>query len=232
MIITNYRSSRDIDVYFPDSGHTTINRGYSEFKKGVLKDLYAPTFLGIGYLGEGKYKSGDNRKRHLTWCHILERCYNPKTQQKHPSYIGCTVTEEWHNFQNFAKWFDDNYYEIPNEIMCLDKDILIKGNKIYSPDTCVFVPNDINVLFTKTNRKRGDYPIGVSYHKKLNKYQANCNKDGELIYLGVHNTPLEAFSVYKKYKENLIKIVADKYKNYIPFKLYEALYDYKVEIDD
>ena len=82
------------------------------------------------------------------------------------------MTDEWLNFQNFAEWYEKNYYEIPGEIMCLDKDILIKRNKTYSPETCVFVSNRINNLFVKNDYNRGEYPIGVNLYKRTNKYRA------------------------------------------------------------
>jgi hypothetical protein len=116
--------------------------------------------------------------------------------------------------------------------MCLDKDILFKGNKIYSPETCVFVPSDINILFTKTNAKRGDFPIGVTYNKKVGKYQSRCNVNSKLIHIDFFNTPEEAFFAYKIFKEKLIKHIANKYKDKIPNNLYEAMLRYEVEITD
>lgn len=107
-------------------------------------------------IGEGNYKVSDNTIVNLnysTWLSMLKRCYNIEFQFKHSSYIGCSVHEDWHNFQNFAKWYDENYYSIGNERIALDKDILVKGNKIYSPETCIFVPHNINNLFTKGNIK-------------------------------------------------------------------------------
>jgi len=117
--------------------------------------------------------------------------------------------------------------------MCLDKDILYKGNKIYSHDTCVFVPQSINLLFTKSDRVRGDLPIGVTYRKRSRKFEVKCC-DGtkKRIFLGSYNTPEEGFQAYKKYKEKLIKQIANKYIDQIPNKLYNALITYTVEIDD
>ena len=114
--------------------------------------------------------------------------------------------------------------------MNLDKDILIKNNKIYSPETCVFVPHDINSLFTKANTKRGKYPIGV--HFKRNKYHVQIQKYKQVIHLGTYDTSEEAFTVYKIAKENYIKEIADKYKDLIPKKLYDAMYEYEVEWED
>lgn len=119
--------------------------------------------------------------------------------------------------------------------MELDKDILIKGNKIYSPNTCLIVPQRINLLFVKQQRKRGEYPIGVSWSTRSNKFHARCNsldKNNRQIELGYYSTIEDAFSVYKDYKENYIKQVADEYKGIIPNKLYEAMYKYEVDIND
>ena len=97
--------------------------------------------FGVGVTGQGEYShlvrkiNGKHTKVYSVWHDMLGRCYNKKYQEKKPTYIGCTVCEEWHNFQNFAKWYEENYYEVNNEEMALDKDILIKGNKIYSPQT-------------------------------------------------------------------------------------------------
>ena len=167
---------------------------------------------------------------------MLTRCYDEKYQEKYPTYNGCTVCEEWLNFQNFAKWYDENSYEVNNEKMNLDKDILVKHNKIYSPDTCIFVPQAINKLFVKCDRSRGDSVIGTSLYK--GKYQVKCQVfnpetgKSKNEYLGYYDTQEKAFEVYKYYKEKNIKEVADYYKDEIPDKLYNALYSYKVEITD
>ena len=121
--------------------------------------------------------------------------------------------------------------------MQLDKDILKKGNKVYSPETCIFVPRRINSLFIKSDKARGRYPIGVTLRKDNGKYRSQCDVQYEeeprkQIQLGQFDTPEEAFYAYKQFKENYIKEVADIYKPYIPEKLYEAMYRYEVEIDD
>jgi hypothetical protein len=227
MTIIKYNNATDIEVYF-ENGFTT-NCTYNQFKCSNLSSPLDKTCYGIGYFGEGKYSK---HKSYDIWRGMFTRCYDEKYLAKYTTYIGCTVCEEWHNYQNFAKWYDENYYIILGKNMELDKDILIKGNKIYSPETCVFVPQDVNYLFTKTNKLRGKYPIGVSLTRD-NKFATSCN-DGnkELKYLGRYNTPEEAFEVYKKYKEKIIKQIAEEYKNKIPSKLYNAMYRYEVEITD
>lgn len=241
MIITRYKTNKDIDVYFPEYDWTFKNTRYDNFKNGTISCLYEPTTYGIGYIGEGKYKihdeNGKMTKCYSTWHSMLQRCYDEKYHENHPTYIGCKVNEEFHNFQNFGYWDDENYYQIENEIMNLDKDILIKHNKIYSPETCIYVPQTINKLFVKNNKLRGNSPIGTSSSKN-GKYMTYCNiLDPETgksknKKLGTYETPEEAFKVYKEFKESYIKQVADEYKDKIPKKLYDAMYKYEVEITD
>ena len=114
--------------------------------------------------------------------------------------------------------------------MCLDKDILIKGNKVYSPETCVFVPTAINNLFVKKQRSRGDYPIGV--RKLKQRYSAYLGIKGKTKTIGVYDTVEDAFFSYKSAKEVYIRQVADEYKNIIPTKLYTAMINYEVDISD
>ena len=127
-------------------------------------------------------------------------------------------------------------YKIPGETMCLDKDILCKGNKVYSRDTCIFVPERINNLFVKSDKARGKCPIGVTLTPS-GTYQVYCsNKYGKSVYLGTYNSEEEAFQVYKQYKEKVIKEIIDSYEGKIPephySRLREAMYNYEVEIDD
>ena len=239
MIITGYRKNNDIDVYFPEYDWTAKNKQYSDFKNGKIKCPYERRIYGVGYLGEGKYKAyenGKNTRVYNVWHDMLKRCYDEKLHKKHLTYINCEICEEWYNFQNFAKWYEENYYEIEGERMHLDKDILVKGNKIYSPETCVFVPQTINVLFTKNDKNRGESIIGTSLQN--GKYVARCSlinpETGESKgeYLGRYDTQEKAFQVYKYYKEKNIKEVTDYFKKQIPQILYNALYDYEVEIID
>ena len=237
MTIIRYKNKEDIDIYFSDYDWTFEHAKYINFKNGKIKCPYEPRYRNKGYLGERQYKSsikGKSTKSFQTWNGMLERCYDIKYQTKQPTYVDCTVCDEWLNFQNFAKWYDNNYYHIDGEKMCLDKDILIKNNKIYSPDTCIIVPESINLLFVKANNLRGEYPIGVYYNSKNNKLIARCDIRGKKIHLGCFelNQIEEAFLAYKTFKENHIKRIADEYKDLIPERLYNAMYEYEVEITD
>ena len=234
MIIKEYKDRKDMDVYFPEYNWTINHVQYGNFKKGNIKCPYESRTYGVGYLGEGKYKTRENGKQtkcYDTWNNMLERCYEPKFQERQPTYKECEVCEEWHNFQIFAEWFEDNYYEIPGEVMCLDKDILVKGNKIYSPETCCFVPEKINLLFTKCDKSRGNDPIGT-HQSPSGNYKVHCNNCERSNYLGTYSNIYDAFYVYKVHKEKIIKQRADEYKQYLPQNVYEALYNYQVEITD
>lgn len=239
IVIVEYRKNNDIDVYFPEYDWIAKNKTYQHFKNGKIKCPYERNVYTIGYLGEGDYKASENRKLtrvYSTWHRMLQRCYNEEYQKRQPAYIGCEVCEKWHNFQNFAEWDEENYYEIENEIMDLDKDILVKHNKIYSPETCIYVPQTINSLFVKCDRSRGESVIGTTPHH--GKYQVRCNvinlktRKFKREYLGRYTSEQEAFEVYKQFKENYIKEIANYFKKQIPQKLYQAMYDYEVEIDD
>ena len=245
MKIIEYNNYTDIVVEFQDEYKAKVHTTYQHFKNDKwVKNPYHPRVFGVGYFGQGKYEAQKNKKKnkvYQVWMSMLQRCYDPYYINEHLTYIDCYVCKEWHNFQNFAKWYEENYYECNNERMELEKDILIKNSKIYSPETCVFVPRRINILFVKQQRKRGKYPIGVheAYCGKILKLYTHCstfNKENgrKDVFLGYFplNEPFHAFYTYKIFKENYIKQVADEYKDLIPQRLYDAMYKYEVEIND
>lgn len=198
------------------------------------KSPYCKTRLGVGYLGEGEFSPTNNgvaTKEYVAWSDMLKRCYNEYFLKTRKSYQDCFVCDEWHNFQNFAKWYNENYYEIKNEKMCLDKDILIKGNKEYSPNTCCIVPEPINCLFVNRKGNRGRYLIGV-VNKKCGKYISAISKYGVVVHLGCFFTEEQAYLAYKKEKEAYLKEIAFKYINDIPHNVYMALVNYEIEIGD
>lgn len=193
----------------------------------VTKNRYTPSIFGVGYLGVGTYKTklkGNSTKMYITWKNMFDRYYNKKSLVKNTTYKDCTVDRRWHNFQVFGDWFEENYIEYYQ----LDKDILSKSNKVYSPDTCCFVPHEINSFFTLCNKSRGELPVGVI--KSNNRFRARigANRKG----LGTFDTYEEAFESYKKAKENEAKVLAEKYKGKIIESCYKALINYKIEIYD
>ena len=157
------------------------------------------------------------------WDSMIKRCYSKKHQLHAASYIGCRVCDEWLRYSNFKKWFDGNYVDGYQ----LDKDILVKDNKIYSPDTCCFVPKRINSLFVKSYKQR-NLPAGV--WKSKNQYLAKFVCGDIVHYLGLFKTIDEASAAYKKDKEKVIKEFAQEYydKGLIDVKIYDAMLNYKI----
>ena len=235
--IIEYRHTKDTTVRFDESGYI-ISVAYDNFKRGKVEDKLQPTICGVGIVGDNKTvdDNGKALNSYKVWTSMLTRCYE-KNEDRNPTYDDCYVCDEWKYYDNFKKWYNENFYEIDNKKMCLDKDILSKGNKVYSPDTCVFVPSVINLLFVRSQKTRGEFPIGVS-RSKGDKFRASISistEDGKYKTksLGTtFHTPEEAFDIYKAAKEEYIKYMADKYKSKIPKRLYDAMYEYKVEIND
>lgn len=227
--IIEYNSAIDCSIKFED-GTIIKSREYRDLKKGSVRNPFYPIMYGIGYMGIGKYKSNllNNRKPKVfdTWHDMLKRCYSEESFKKCPTYQICTVSEEWHNFQNFGKWFDENYVEG----YCLDKDILVKGNKIYSSKTCCFVPKEINNLLINCNKKRKNCCIGVNKYK--NTFRAQLNINNKQSGLGVFHTMEEAFAAYKINKEKRIKEKAEEWKDKITNNVYNALLNYIINITD
>ena len=239
MVIVEYRNARDMDVYFPEYDWTFKNTQYYNFKNSQINCPYERTSYEVGYLGEGDYKTRENGKHtrvYDTWHSMLTRCYSDKYHKKQPTYIGCNVSKEFHNFQNFGCWDEENYYTVEGQRMELDKDILVKHNKIYSPETCIYVPQTINKLFVKSDKTRGKSVIGTTPFN--DKYMVQCGiinpetGKSKNEYLGLYDTEQEAFEVYKYHKERNIRQVADYFKNEIPKRLYDGLYRYEVDITD
>lgn len=226
MKIVEYNNFKDVIIEFQDEYKFRKHIQYHNFLNGSTKNPFYKSVLNVGFLGTDRVVYYEKAYKH--WYDMLKRCYDEKFKKEHLSYNEAIVCDEWLNYENFKKWFDKNYYQVDNEEMQLDKDILIKNNKIYSPLTCTFTPKRINTLFIR-KEKKNNLPIGVVKRNKNGKYQVTTKTLG---YLGTYNTIEEAFDVYKKAKEKHIKKIADEYKDKIPLKLYKAMYNYQVEITD
>ena len=175
-------------------------------------------------------------KEYSLWADMLLRCTN-KVLRKRPTYEGVTCSENFKSYTFFYEWCNQqkgfNEKDKNSRKWSLDKDLLIRGNKCYSEDVCVFVPNRVNNLVTKRNASRGDWPIGVYWCKNRKKFRSKCNNgSGKQKCLGYFNTPQEAFQAYKTYKEALIKEVANEYKEQLDSRVYEALMNYEVNEND
>jgi hypothetical protein len=211
-----------------ENGYEKKTTGKS-IRTGKIKNCYKPHVKGIGYCGDGKFAckiNGNNTKEYDIWSGILKRCYNAKFQQKHPTYIGCTVSEDWLDFQKFAEWYTSrsgygkDYH--------LDKDLIKTGNKVYCPEYCSLVPTEINSLFTGSSRGVGER--GVHWCKTKNKYIAQCHI-GEVTakgnpkqtYLGAYDLETDARKAYNSKKAEKILSLLDKYDGCLDKRLVENL---------
>lgn len=226
MKIVEYNSYNDIIVEFQDDYRERVHTTIGNFKNGNVRNHYERSVYGIGYLGVGRFavKDGQEKTHHYRiWHELIARCYADTKKDEFSAYYDiCTVCDEWLCYQNFAEWFENNKYECEGRLH-LDKDILYPGNKVYSPETCLLVPQRINMIFTNKTNSRG-LPNGIIQAE--NGYLAKYNHKE----LGVYKTVEQAYKVYAEEKEKNIKQVADEYKDMIPSHVYEALYRYKVDI--
>ena len=225
--ILEYISSKKVLVKFVRTGNTK-HAATGNIKKGNVCDRDAPNLYGVGFTD---IPSRVDHRLYGIWNGMLSRCYYDKYHEKYASYKGCEVIGEFKYLSKFIEWcslqkgFDQEGFQ-------LDKDILIKGNKFYSSETCCFVPKDLNTLLTHRRKDKGLYPVGVSYKPRINKYIAQISKFKEVIHLGSFDTPEGAFQAYKQAKEAYIKEVAELYKDQIDIRVYEALMKYEVDIND
>lgn len=219
-------NSRKVKIRFVDTGYERFAQK-SHVLKGDVRDYNRNSYLGVGVASKGvDIKSGV----FVAWTSMLTRCYSDNFLKRNPSYEGCIVSEYFKKFENFKEWYESKI--LLNYGWALDKDILIKGNKLYSEDTCVLIPSEINNLVLNSKATRGESPLGVYYDKSRNKFQAYLSKHGKRKHLGRYDSVEEAFYVYKEAKESYIKEVANKWKDKIDPRVYEALMNYQVEITD
>lgn len=173
------------------------------------KRCMQPVMCGIGY--RGSEDADCKSEAYIKWHDMMNRCYNEKFLERNPQYRGCTVCEEWKNFCNFKVWYAAHKYS--DEVLDLDKDILFKGNTVYSAETCCLVPHEINTLFVNGKKNRGDLPVGVYFDNDKGKYRACMAFMGKSVKLGTFDT-------------------AELYKDKIVDKVYQAMMEWEVEITD
>lgn len=185
---------------------------------------------GVGF-NDRKYQSrvnGKTVKQYKLWAAILERCYVDDI--KYSSYSGCEVSENFKSYSYFYEWCQDQI-GFGKEGYEIDKDILSGGNKIYSEDTCCFVPRSINVLLTNSKATRGDLPVGVSVDKRDGSFYALIRIDGKQKRIGTFKNPIDAFNAYKIEKKKEIVRQAEMHKNFICNKVFDRLMSYDISID-
>lgn len=137
--------------------------------------------------------NGKNIRPYSLWATMLKRCYSTDCQKKQPAYTGCSVSKEWLSFTAFEKWFSENYIEGYQ----LDKDLLVTGNRVYAPETCIFVSHTINSLLLDCRAARGEHPLGVSFNKRAKKYVAQISTGMVRRGLGYFSTALAAHQAWQ-----------------------------------
>ena len=231
--VLKYNDVKDVEVQFLKTGYEMVAQ-LGNIRNGKVKDPYSPSVFGVGITGT-KYQptiNGVNTKEYKLWVSMLERLYSATYQKKQPTYIGCEVSENFKSYEYFYEWCHKQI-GFGNQGWQLDKDLLIKGNKVYSEDSCVFIPKEINSLLTKREALRGEYLIGVHWHKKGKAFKAQISKNkGKREHLGYFKTEMEAFNAYKVAKESFVKEQANKWESQIDDRAYNALMNYTVEITD
>ena len=231
--ILKYNGSKNVEIQFSQTGYKTVVR-LTTIKSGNVKDPYSPSVRGVGILGT-KYPSkinGVKTKEYVLWSNMLERCYNDVYKKQRPTYGSCEVSENFKSFEYFYEWCN-NQVGFSVDGFELDKDLLIKGNKVYSETTCVFLPREINLLLVKSTASRGEHLIGVRWHKRDKTFVARVRKNkGKQECLGLFKTELEAFNAYKTAKEAFVKEQANKWKGKVDPRAYEALTNYTVDVND
>ena len=206
----------------------------SSINKGEVKDCLLPSVFGVGVTGFCTI-SEDDKPHYLVWVEVLKRCYyERKSQQYHcTTYVDCKVSDNFKYFTYFKDWCNKqvgfNSIDEKGALFHLDKDILVKGNKVYSETTCCFVPQEINKCLKGYKSK--SIKTGVQYHSRDKIYQTRGIVEGEYKHLGSFKTEEEAFLVYKKFKEVRVKSLAEKWKGKIDSRVYEALMNWEVSVD-
>ena len=231
--VLKYNDSANVEIQFLNTGFEMFAR-LGDIRKGEVKDPYSQSVHGVGITG-AKYPirvNGVKTKEYVLWCDMLKRCYSDSYKKQRPTYEGCEVSDNFKCYEYFYGWCHSQI-GFGNEGWQLDKDLLVKGNKVYSEHSCVFIPKDINLLLTKCTASRGNHLIGVYWSKTANAFVARVSRNkGKSEHLGLFNTELEAFNAYKKAKEAFVKEQADEWKGKIDDRAYEALMNYTVEITD
>lgn len=234
-VITEYISAKQLTVMFYDP-LCYVKCSFCSLERGNVSNPLYPTAYGKGFLGYRKGEPIDKRAYSL-WIDMLARCYDKVVKKNSPTYEGVEVCKEWLCFKTFSEWCENNAFfkakDTRDKSYHLDKDILVRGNKIYSPDTCCFVPHRINTLLLSSKGNRGEYPLGVTWSKTNKKFTCRVKTgNSKAKYLGYFNSSEDAFLAYKKAKESLIKDVACEWKGRISDDVYQALLNYEIKITD
>lgn len=229
--IIEYINSSKVKIRFINTNHTK-EENLGSVRLGHVRDDSVPTTCGVGFIDvKGASIGREMTSWYAVWNAMITRCYNENLRYRHLSYKDCYVSEEWLYLSNFKDWCEKQI-GFNKEGFHLDKDVLAKGKKVYSPETCCFIPKEINCAVTNNKSVRGQFPQGVIYNCTKTRYRARIQRGDKWESLGTYDTPEEAFYAYKPVKETYIKSLANKWKDQIDHRVYEALMNWTVEITD
>lgn len=221
--VIDYLNNKNITVKY-QSGNCAVVQG-SNLNRGAFRDKSLPKLFGVGVIGDEPCVTYS--QSYKTWQNMLKRVYSPKPGGEEAAYRDCIIAPEWTYYSEFKKWFDSQKYE---KGWHLDKDLLVPGNFRYSPETCIFLPQQLNKFLLNKGNCRGDWPVGVTFRKANSHWESKLSIEGKTVHLGVFDCPYKAFWAYKQAKEKEAKRLADVWKRQIDLKAYNALLRYEVDI--
>jgi len=242
--VVDYHGANNVLIRWLDCGTEEITAS-GNISRGMIRYLNKRSVFGVGYLGYGRFVPGEKRLEHgqqrlpshlhRHWRHVLERTVADRDIAR---YEDCKIVSEWHNLQNFCNWAieqpNHNSKESNGRYWAIDKDIVCKGNRIYGPEFCVFVPNEVNVFFTKKEIGNAGLPgVNIIHAKNVRwktGYIARCTTPGKpREYLGFYDTPEEAFAVYKEAKEKAARVLAGMWEGRLDHRVIESLHKFTVD---
>ena len=232
VVVLDYYNARDVTIKFLNTGNVR-KTATSELRKGEIRDNEAFPVYKVGVMDIPKElrRGQPAPKEYSIWNGVRQRCYNENNRDKLMSYKEVEMSANFKLYSYFKEWCN-NQIGFGNQGWHLDKDILVEDSKMYSPETCCFVPPEINVALTNNKSVRGSFPQGVIYNSTKTRYRARIQRGDKWESLGTYDTPEEAFYAYKPIKEAYIKSLAEKWKSQIDPRAYNALMNYQVEITD
>ena len=216
-----------ITVVFKENINHDIITDYRTLKAGNILNPYFARYYGVGYLGVGKYRMSKNKQptpSYSAWRFLMMRLFCEKRLLVNPTYRGCTICTSWCNFQVFSEYFySHESYGLGYE---LDKDLLVSGNRHYSPETCVMIPQEINKALKTV--QVNSVVAGVRKRKSSKGYQVRVTEHGKRRHVGEFYTEEEASAAYVKAKEEYIHSLAEKWYGKIEERAYQALMNWTV----
>ena len=236
--ILDYIDANNVEIVFLKTNNTKrVRMGNVLTGKIVDKEIHfqMTSVCGVGEIGCGEYAPNIHKKIYKAWSSMIRRCYSKKVHELQPSYVNCTVCEQWLNFQNFAKWYES---QVHSDNCQVDKDLLSYGNKVYSPETCCLLPEKLNKLIIKQKVGKNGLPTGVFLIERnvgsdRPCYGAQCGGYGKSRgYIGRYHTIEEAEFAYRIVKSKLIQEYAQKYIEDLEPRAFQALINMSVKLKE